>query len=93
MSAIDATPTYNFLVDFAFAHPVSSLRPESQRWGTGSIPINTDKLPETDEEKKEIAREIGKQGGFEIVAITKITPTDHFVDDSSEILEGLIIND
>lgn len=85
--------SHNFLVHYQFAYPKSELRPEDQRWGNGSIPINTDKVPETDEEFMEIARTIGKQGGYERVAVTKIDPTDHFIEDSGEILEGLITND
>jgi hypothetical protein len=85
--------SHNFLVHYQFAYPKSDLRPEDQRWGNGSIPINTDKVPETTEEFTEIARTIGKQGGYERVAITKIDPTDHFIEDSGEILEGLIVND
>lgn len=85
--------SHNFLVHYQFAHPKSDLRPENQRWGSGSIPINTDKVPETEEEYIEIARHIGHLGGYERVAITKIDPTDHFVDNSSEVLEGIIVND
>lgn len=85
--------SHNFLVHYSFAFPKSDLRPEDQRWGSGSIPINTDKVPESDEEFKEIARHIGKLGGYERVAITKLDPTDHFVEDTGEILEGLIVND
>jgi hypothetical protein len=85
--------SHNFLVHYSFAFPKSELRPEDQRWGSGSIPINTDKEPETKEEFIEIARTIGKLGGYERVAITKIDPTDHFVENTGEILEGLIVND
>lgn len=85
--------SYNFLAHYAFAFPKSDLRPESQRWGTGSVPINTDKEPETEEEFKEIARHIGQLGGYERVAITKLEPTTRFVDDTAEVLEGLIVND
>lgn len=85
--------SHNFLVHFSFAFPNSDLRPEDQRWGSGSIPINTDKKPETKEEFLEIARTIGKQGGYERVAITKIDPTDHFIEDTGEVFEGLIVND
>ena len=85
--------SHNFLVHYSFSFPKSDLRPEDQRWGSGSIPINTDKVPETKEEFLEIARTIGKQGGYERVAITKIDPTDHFIEDKGEILEGLIVND
>jgi len=92
-STADATPTYNWLVHYQFSFPKSDLRPEDQRWGTGTIPIQTDKVPETKEEFKEIARTIGKEGGYERVAITKLDVTDHFVEDKAEILEGLIVND
>lgn len=85
--------SHNFLVHYSFSFPKSDLRPEDQRWGSGSIPINTDKEPKTDEEFMEIARHIGKLGGYERVAITKLDPTDHFVEDTGEILEGLIVND
>jgi hypothetical protein len=88
-----SSPSHNYLVHYQFAYPKSDLRPEDQRWGSGSIPINTDKAPETKEEFTEIARTIGKQGGYERVAITKIDPTDHFIEDSGEILEGFITND
>lgn len=86
--------SHNYLVNFSFAHPKSDLRPEAQRWGHGSMPINTDKVPETEEDFKEIARTIGKQGGYERVAINlPLQPTDKFVEDRGEILEGLIVND
>lgn len=89
----NATPSYNWLVHYAFSHPKSDLRPEDQRWGTGSVAINTDKEPKTEEEFKEIARHIGKLGGYEAVGITKIDRTDKFIEDTGEILEGLIVND
>ena len=89
----DATPTHNYLVHYQFAFPQSDLRPEDQRWGQGSISIQTDQEPKTAEEFKEIARVIGKTGGYERVAITRVEPTDHFIEDKGEILEGLIIND
>jgi hypothetical protein len=85
--------SHNYLVHYQFAYPKSDLRPEDQRWGNGSIPINTDKEPNSKEEYMEIARTIGHQGGYQTVAITKIDPTDHFIEDSGEVLQGLISND
>jgi hypothetical protein len=84
---------FNWVAHYSFAFPKSDLRPEDQRWGNGSIPIQTDKVPETKEEFTEIAREIGRLGGYGTVALTKLDPTDHFIEDSGEILEGLIVND
>lgn len=86
-------PTFNYIAHFSFAHPQSDLRPEDQRWGSGSIAINTDKEPKTKEEFLEIARYIGNLGGYERVAITKLDRTDHFIEDTGEIFEGLIVND
>lgn len=86
-------PSYNYLAHYSFAFPVSNLRPEDQRWGSGSIPINTDKPVVSDEEKLEVARYIGNLGGYERVALTSLDPTDHFIEDTGEILEGLIVND
>jgi len=88
-----ATPSYNYVVHYQFAFPQSDLRPDDQRWGSGSIPINTDKPVKSPEEFMEVARHIGKLGGYERVAIIKLDPTDHFIEDSGEILEGLIVND
>lgn len=89
----NAEPSYNYVVHYGFAHPKSDLRPENQRWGTTSISINTDKPVESDEEKKEVARYIGNMHNYERVAITRIESVDHFIDDSSELLEGIIVND
>lgn len=85
--------SYNYLAHFGFELPLTELRPEDQRHGTGSIPINVDKEPETAEEFLEIARYIGKQGGYSKVAITFLQPTDKFIDDSSTILEGILVDD
>lgn len=85
---------YSWLVNYSFAYPKSNLRPDNQRWGNGSIAIQTDEIPETEEQFKEIAREIGRLGGYEVVAVQKpLKRTDHFVEDTGEVLEGLIVND
>lgn len=89
----NAEPSYNYVIHYQFAHPKSDLRPENQRWGTASMSVNTDKPIVSDEEKLEVARFIGMHNALERVAITRIEATDHFVDDSAEILEGVIVND
>ena len=85
--------SFNYLAHYAFEFPESALRPDDQKHGTGSIPINTDEEPTTAEHFMEITRHIGKLGGYAKVALMRLEPTDHFVDDSAEILEGLIVND
>lgn len=89
----NAEPSYNYVIHYQFAHPKSDIRPANQRWGSSSMSVNTDKPIVSDEEKLEVARFIGQHNKFERVAITRIEETDHFVDDSSEIFEGVIVND
>ena len=85
--------SFNYLVQYSFKFPDSSFRSEDQMFGTGSIPINTDHAIETQEDEIEVARQIGKLGGYEMVAINSYSRTDHFIEDSGEILEGLVVND
>ncbi|UDL16848.1 hypothetical protein SEA_ATUIN_185 [Arthrobacter phage Atuin] len=89
----DQPESFNYLVHYSFKFPESGLRPHDQSFGTGSIPINTDHAIETPEDLKEVSRQIGKLGGYEMVAINNYERTDKFIDDSSEILEGLVVND
>lgn len=83
----------NYLAHFAFERPDSALRPDDQLHGVGAIPINTDEVPTTPEDFKEIARIIFKTGDYKTVAVTKLEPTERFIDDSSTILEGIIVNE
>jgi hypothetical protein len=85
--------SFNYLVHYSFKFPESGLRPHDQSFGNGSIPINTDHAIETKEDEIEVARQIGKLGNYEMVAINSYDRTDKFIDDSAEILEGLIVND
>lgn len=48
----------NYLVEVAFKHKTSSLRPKDQLWGTKRVSIETDKEPETTEEFQEISKKI-----------------------------------
>jgi hypothetical protein len=85
--------TFNYVIQYAFEFPESSLRTAEQSMGVGTIPINTDHAIETPEDLMEVAREIGRIGGYEKVGITDYQRTDHFVEDTGEILEGLLVND
>lgn len=87
---VSAELTHNYVVHFAFAYPESDLRPDEQRWGNGSMAIQTDIEPSTEEEFKEIARTIGKLGGYEAVGITSIDRTEKPVTTEQEIFEGII---
>lgn len=81
--------SFNYLAHFGFELPLTELRPEDQRHGSGTCPITVDKEPETAEEYKEIARTIGKQGGYSRVAITFLQPTVELVTDAGTILDWM----
>jgi hypothetical protein len=85
--------SFNYVIQYAFEFPQSGLRPGDQSMGIGTIPINTDHEIETPEDLMEVAREIGKLGGYEKVGITSYERTDKFIEDTGEILEGLIVNE
>jgi hypothetical protein len=83
----------NYIAHFAFERPDSDLRPEDQSHGVGEIHINTDEVPTTAEDFKEIARVVFQQGDYKTVAVTKLELLDNFIDDSSTILEGTIVDE
>lgn len=85
----------NYLANYSFKHPDSALRPKDQLWGNGTVHINTDKVPVTAEEFKEIAKEVFRigNGSYESVAITSLEPLDIFTDDTATVIEGTLINE
>jgi ethanolamine utilization microcompartment shell protein EutS len=54
--------------------------------------IVTDRVPETEEEKLEVARTIGLEAGYEAVAIQSITPLEEAIAEGDIILEGTIVD-
>ena len=78
-----------YVVHYAFAYPESELRPADQRWGNGSIYIKTDKEPTTDEEFKEIARYIGKEGGYEAVGVLKVEAVEEEPESPTQLLQTM----
>lgn len=65
------------VVLFDFERLNSEKYPENERYGEGSIRISTDKEPETEEEFKEIARAIGKNGNYSAVAVKSVFYDDN----------------
>lgn len=86
--------SYNYLVRYGYEKVNAEELPEDQRWGFGSIPINTDVIPQTEDEFQEIARTIGHTGGYEKVAILSIEDRNPAleIDDSDVVLEGEIVD-
>ena len=82
----------NFVVNYAYQVLGAEAKPENERWGFGKMQINTDKVPETPEELKEVARTIGLEGQYEAVAIQSITPLEKHIDDGDVVLEGTIVD-
>jgi hypothetical protein len=83
----------NFVVNYAYQKLGAAALPEDERWGFGKMKINTDKVPETEEEKLEVARTIGLEAGYEVVAIQSITPLEEAIAEGDIILEGEIVDD
>lgn len=50
----------NLVITFEYETLGSESLPEDQRKGIGAVDVTVDKLPETEEEFREIARTIGK---------------------------------
>lgn len=83
----------NFVVNYAYQKLGAGLLPEDERWGFGKMKINTDRVPTTDEEKLEVARTIGLEAGYEMVAIQSITPLEEAIAEGDILLEGEIVDD
>lgn len=84
--------SHNFVVNYAYQKLGAAALPEDQRWGFGKMKITTDRIPETDEEKLEVARTIGLEGKYEAVAIQSITTLGEAIADGDIILEGQIVD-
>lgn len=89
----------HYIAHFAFLLRGSENLSEEERHGFGTIPILTDKEPETQEEFLEITKHIFRQGGdrYEKVGLLGVTPIDPdhiaFRDDSDTVIEGEIVID
>lgn len=85
----------SYIANFAFTRPESALRPKDQMHGIGAIRIQTDKVPETAEDFQEIAKVIFRSnpGQYATVGVESLEPTDTFIDDSGEVLEGFVTNE
>lgn len=83
----------NFVVNYAFQKLGAGLLPEEERWGFGKMTVNTDKVPETEEELIEVGRTIGLEQGYEMVAIQSIRPLQEIIDEGDVVLEGEIVDD
>lgn len=84
--------SHNFVVNYAYQNLGADLLPEDQRWGFGKMKIVTDRIPETEEEKLEVARTIGLEGKYEVVAIQSITPLEEAIANGDIILEGTVVD-
>jgi hypothetical protein len=87
----------NLLVSFEYETLGSESLPEDQRTGVGAVDVSVERLPETIEEFREIARTIGKlrtpekTEDYKSVNILQIAVLDKIIPDSGEVLEGEIV--
>jgi hypothetical protein len=78
----------------SFKYETLGSEPET---GVGAVDVNVDKLPETIEEWREIARTIGtmrtpeKTEDYASVDIIRIAVVDKITPDTGEVLEGEIV--
>lgn len=84
-----------YTVAYAFRHRESALRPDDQMWGEGTMPITTDKEPETQEDFDEIAKTVFRAGNdYAEVKIKHVIESQISVnEDDDEPLEGEIVID
>lgn len=83
----------NFVVNYAYKVLGADTKPEDERYGFGKVTVNTDKVPETPEELKEVARTIGLEcGPYEMVAIQTIEPLDKLIESGDVVIEGTIVD-
>lgn len=68
-------PELVVLFDFERRDP--KQYPENERYGEGSIRISTDKEPETEEDFKEIAKAIFRNGQYNAVAVKSVFYDDN----------------
>lgn len=79
----------NYSVQYAFSNDDPDVK--EKKFGYAKTEINTDVPVETEEQRIEIARYLGNQGGYTSVGVMNITPIDHFTDDSETVYEGEIV--
>jgi hypothetical protein len=83
----------NIVVNYGYQKLGAAALPEEEKWGFGKMRMVAERMPETDEEKLEVARTIGLAAGYEAVAIQKIQPLDELIDDGDIVIEGTIVDD
>lgn len=85
--------SHNFVVNYAYQKLGADALPENERWGFGKMKIVTDRVPETEEEKLEVARTIGLEAGYEAVAIQSIETLGEAIAEGHVLLEGEVVDD
>lgn len=83
----------NIVVNYAYQTLGAAALPDDQKWGFGKMHMVSERFPETEEEKIEVARTIGLEGKYEAVAIQNIQPVDKLIDDGDIVLEGVIVDE
>lgn len=84
----------NIVANYAYQKLGAAALPDDEKWGFGKMHLVAERMPETDEELEEVARTIGLEAGYEVVAlIEKPTALDKLIDDGDVVLEGTIVDD
>jgi hypothetical protein len=83
----------NIVVNYGYQKLGAAALPEEEKWGFGKMRMVAERMPETDEERLEVARTIGLAAGYEAVAIQNIEALDKLIDDGDIVIEGEIVDD
>lgn len=84
----------NIVANYAYQKLGAAALPEEERWGYGKMHLSAERMPETEEELQEVARTIGLEAGYEVVALVdKPKPLDKLINDGDVILEGTVLDD
>ena len=87
----------NLVVTYEYEALGSDFLPEDQRKGVGAVTVSVDKLPETVEEFREIARTIGtlrtpeKTEDYKSVNLLQIAVVDQIISPNAPLPEGEIV--
>jgi hypothetical protein len=83
----------NIVVNYGYQKLGAAALPEEEKWGFGKMRMVAERMPETDEERLEVARTIGLAAGYEAVAIQNIEALDKLIDDGDIVIEGEIVDE
>lgn len=78
------------IAEYTYEHNGASLRPKDQLWGVGTVPLDVDHEPTTQEDFDEISRYIATEV---VKDCAKLVLNRVYADPSIDIIEGELVED